>query len=194
MEEQRGDTSPEKPVVNVFAAAEHFDQETFDKASAALGQYFTVGGGLIYQFSELPPAKVIVEVTLATLQQLVPSIAASALWDGIKWLLKPKHSKETILFLDVVVGRRKLSSHIVTTDREVIQDALRTWRDAALSFDISSFDEDQLLHAEYDVPACEWRRVPPATSGHRKAKSGGRGGSPSARVRRARKTSHPVQR
>lgn len=164
----------DKPIIELYASAGHFDEAALNKATSALEPHFEVSGGLLYQFSDLPSAKVLLEFALATLQQIAPSILASALWDGMKQLLKPKHSSETILYLDVICGRRKLSSRLITNDPHVLHEALETWQETILQLDISTFDDDQLLHEVYNASAQSWERVgAPETTNQRRQLYGG---------------------
>lgn len=148
--------STAKPYVHLIVAEDHFDQLTVDQATQALEQNFTVGSSMLRQFTDLPPAKVILEFALTTIQQIPAGLIAAGLWDGLKYLCQPRRAKATIFFFDVIVGHRKLSARLETHDREILREALATWRDAILSLDSAALDPDLLTHLHYEHTTHQW--------------------------------------
>lgn len=124
--EAQGDAS--KPFVQIASDAAHFDDDLRDEVAEALRPYFDVKSGRIYQFAEVPPAKVIVEFAVPLLQ-LIDSVGinvfSSALWDGLKLFLRTKWNDAT--FFVFMVGRSdgtRVRCFLRTSDTEVLKHAL----------------------------------------------------------------------
>ena len=59
-----------KPELKLVVDAGLLDAETFKRVREELSVHFRVSGGLLYQFSIIPPVKVIIEISVATLVSL----------------------------------------------------------------------------------------------------------------------------
>jgi len=121
-----------KPQIRIFVEAEQFDQPSFNSAIEQLEKSFAVGGGRLYQFSWLPPARVVLDIAIATLQALPANLLASALYDGLKYLFRPKISNdqkqavETVFEFKLRDGERTIEAQIKTGDIEAFKEALST--------------------------------------------------------------------
>lgn len=125
--------SESKPAVEIFADAAQFEKEQYDAAVVELRRHFNVGGGRLIQLSEVPPPAVILELAWNGLQSLALGVAGSAIYDGLKHLLRPKHAPESAFYLKVRRGDHVTSAHLRTSDHEVLKEALSTWRDVVLA-------------------------------------------------------------
>ena len=114
------------PTLLLKADAGHFDEEILDSAMDALHPHFAVRGGLLYQFSEIPPARVILEMALLTLQVIPINLISSVLYDGLKYFLKPKRAEKSIFEFRISdEGRnRSINAHIETSDPDILRSAL----------------------------------------------------------------------
>ncbi len=147
------DPSSDKPILMLAADAGHFDEETYQAAVAQLHPYFAVGGGQLYQFSEIVPAKVVVDLVVATLAAIPANLIASVLYDVLKTrFLKPKGVRETVFSFTIREGDRSTQAHLETGDAEVLGQALATVRDLAMHKEPArSFEFDRKKH--------EWKRL-----------------------------------
>jgi len=147
-----------KPAISIAADAGHFDDETFGRALEALAPYFNVGGGRFYQFSEIPPPNVLVEIALVTIQAMGPNLAASSAWDALKYALghlrRPKHADRSIFTFEIRDITRTIRGHLETNDDRTIAAALDTFNDLAKS----SAD-----HWEFNETARHWEQLEGAT-------------------------------
>lgn len=142
-----------KPRVGIYPDAGHFDEQTLQAAIDELQQRFSVHAGYLYQFADLPPAKLLIEFTWATLQAMPPQLIASAFYDVLKsWFLRPKHADKTIFSFRVRRPGQEVRARLETNDPQVLQEALVVFRDVALS----SSAGDVL---EFDADAHEWKSL-----------------------------------
>jgi hypothetical protein len=91
----RADGPSDKPTVTISADAVHFDDESLGEARAILATEYAVSTGRLYQFADLPPAKVIVDLLAAALP-ILQGVAGSALWDGLKVFLTRRRPQSSI--------------------------------------------------------------------------------------------------
>lgn len=144
------DVATDKPALEIFADAGHFDKAVYIAAVTSLRQHFAVGGGQMYQLSEIPPAKVVLEIAWNVIQNIGSGMLASALYDGLKHLLKPKHASESIFHLTVRRGDHVTDCYLKTNDPQALHDALATWRDVVLT----NPDAETI---EYENDSHKWR-------------------------------------
>ena len=117
--------SSEKPLLDLSASAAHFDQETLDSAMEALRPHFRVGGGLRFELSELPPANVILEMALLTLQVIPANLISSTLFEVLRrFFLRPARTSKTSFSLHISDGSRIIDLHIETSDSDDLRSAL----------------------------------------------------------------------
>lgn len=124
------DPTSKKPVVFIGYEPGRFDDATVDAAVAALRPYANVSTGRLYQFSEeVHLAKVMADLLFVTLQ----SIGASAIYDALKFFLRPGdggYAAPTIFDIKVreetSAGKhtRVVEAYIETDDAEVLGRAL----------------------------------------------------------------------
>ena len=118
------------PTLSLKADAGHFDKEILDSAMDALHPHFAVRGGLLYQFSEIPSARVILEMALLTLQVIPINLISSALYDGLRHFLRPKKAEKSIFEFrisdEVRDGGRKrdIYARLETSDPDTLRSAL----------------------------------------------------------------------
>ena len=77
---------PDKPFLGLYVDA-GYDPVAVREAAETLQAHFRVSVHKLFQFSELPALKAIIELTWATLQAMTPSIFAAMFYDGLKSLL-----------------------------------------------------------------------------------------------------------
>jgi hypothetical protein len=152
------DPTDTKPMLKIFADAGHFEDADYVSAVEHLQEHFAVGGGRIYQFSELPPVRVIIELVYNTLQSIPGNILASALYDGLKWLLRPKRVQreepvpDTVFEFRIKNGNQSIDAQLKTSNDELLKEALTTFQSIALSNSQSSI-------LEFDKKSHKWEKL-----------------------------------
>lgn len=128
----------QKPDITIAADLGWFPTPDLLAALQLVSREFGVRGSQILQLSALPPAKIIVEIGLPIISALGPNLAASAIWDGLKFLLlRFRAGKEALAkeqpsvqvappFLDFEVTGSDFSARaqVRTEDPEVLRSAL----------------------------------------------------------------------
>lgn len=76
------------PPLRIAADAYHFNDSDLRAVAASLEDHFSVYADRLYQFSELPEARVVIEMSVAVIQSLGPNVVASALYDAFKHFLR----------------------------------------------------------------------------------------------------------
>jgi hypothetical protein len=133
-------------VALIAADAEWFADEDIVEAATALAQSLADRSGLeasvlprrYYQFSVLPAAKIVIEVAWGLFSALGPNIAASVIWDGIKYLFvrrrKPKDvaqsGAETVIDIHVKNGDASIVAVVRTSDENVAEKAVESLGEA----------------------------------------------------------------
>lgn len=114
------------PALSVAADASHFDDQTLESAFKALSPHFAVDGRRLFQFSDLPPARVILEMALLTLQVIPINLLSSFLYDGLKHFLRPKRAEKAIIEFGITDERRNrsINARVETNNPEILQSAL----------------------------------------------------------------------
>ena len=141
-----------KPEISVSIDVAHFDEDTLQRSFKSLSQRFSVRVSRLYQFAELPPAKIVIEFTALTLQTIPANLIASFLWESIKsWFLPSRGGEPTVVVLAKTTSTGRVEARIETSEEETLREAMQTVRELLLSTDDNcgfDFDED----------ATEWHR------------------------------------
>jgi hypothetical protein len=141
------------PPLRIAADAGHFDDRDLEAAAIILAPRFSVEAGRVYQLSELPDPRVIVEMTVTTLQTLASNMSASALYDALKVFLRGRNrDKETDFNFRVTE----------VSGKTIVEGALRTSNDKHLKQVLEALGELQRSglegkSLEYDPEAGEWK-------------------------------------
>jgi hypothetical protein len=139
-----------KPTLSIGADAANFDDATREAAAAELSPYFAVQANRLYQFTEIPPAKLIIEFALLTLQALPANLIASVLFDSFKaHFLRPRHAPETVFSFRIRDGSRIIRAYLRTSNEDVLHAALATFQGLVLP-------EPRAEEFEYDTDGREW--------------------------------------
>jgi hypothetical protein len=144
----RTDPNSPQPTIELAADAEHFTEKMYMSAATRLRKDFQVGGGMLYQFSEVVPAKVVIEFGLEILRDLSVATVAAALYEALKSFLKPKHARKAIFDFKLKEGERTVHARLETDDRDVLRHAVDRLSD------IADRPEEGF---EYDEERDEWR-------------------------------------
>ncbi len=114
-----------KPILELSVSAYHFDQEIFDSAIEALHPHFQVGGGLLLEFSDVPPANVTLDVVLQAMSPISLGLISAAIYDVLKrFFLWPRKTEETSFSFHMRDNSRSVDLHLKTSDSEVLHSAL----------------------------------------------------------------------
>jgi hypothetical protein len=158
-----------KPVLKIYADAGHYSEVSFRAAIARLERHFAVGGGRLYQFNILPPAKIIIDFALATVQAIPPNILSSWLYDGLKVLLqKPKNHKaaeplsESVTCIRITSENQQIDLfQIQTNDPEVLKAGLSTFYSnlSPKQKESGSLPKTQEHFSEFDSKSRKWKRL-----------------------------------
>jgi hypothetical protein len=79
--------APDRPQVSVATDAARFLTDDLIAALQLVSRQFPVSGTHLFQFSALSSARVIIDVSWPLIVALGPNLAASAIWDGLKYLV-----------------------------------------------------------------------------------------------------------
>jgi len=163
------DLNNTKPVLKIYADAGHYSDERFQAAVARLEQHFAVGGGRLYQFDILPPAKIIIDFALTTIQAIPPNLLSSWLYDGLKaLLLKPKNHKapeqlpQSVTCIRITSENQQIDLfQIQTNDPEVLKAGLSTFYSnlSPKQKESSSLPKTQEHFSEFDSKSKKWKRL-----------------------------------
>lgn len=127
IEEVQKSVETSKPRVSIYADAGRFGDETLAQAQRFLGQEFNVSTGRIFQFSELPPAKVVVELLLQTLQSVGGGVVANWLYETLKsFFLHPKGGGQSQFNIRAWNDKTYVDFHVMTDDPELLRTAIGT--------------------------------------------------------------------
>jgi hypothetical protein len=146
----------ENPSLRIAADAGHFGDRELEEAAAILASHFSVEAGRLYQLSELPDPRVIVEMTVTTLQTLASNISASALYDALKvFLRRGNRAKETTDFNFRITGE---------AGKPVVEGALRTSNDEHLKQVLDTLKELQRpglegKSLEFEPDSGKWKEL-----------------------------------
>lgn len=119
-------TGDSEPFIGIYADAAHFDEQLLAEVEAKLKSSFVVGVGRLYQFSELPPPNVIIEMTMVALQALPGNLLGAVLYDALKMLLKPKHAPRTVFRFRLKDKQRWVEGYLETDSEVVAREAVRS--------------------------------------------------------------------
>lgn len=78
---------PQAEPLRLSADAAWFDDATIAHACSLMSALAPVEGNRLYQFSAVEDLRVIVEIGTSLVAALGPNLAASAVWDGLKYML-----------------------------------------------------------------------------------------------------------
>jgi hypothetical protein len=131
--------------LNVDAA--HFADEDIEAAARELSTHFSVGARRMYQFSVVPPPNVYLLASLDVLRDLAIGVAAAALYDGLRHLLRPRKAERSVFTFRFREGDRELSARIETSSEEALRQAIDKMPELA--------DSPQDHHS-YDAEDGEW--------------------------------------
>ena len=142
------------PALSVQADASHFDGQALEAAIKALCPHFAVSGGLLYQFSEIPPARIMIEMALLTLQVIPINLISSALYDGFRHFLRPRRADKSIFEFRISdeERNRSINARIETSDPDILRSALTQMQTL-----YSGRPEDDTY--EFDDQDQEWRTL-----------------------------------
>ena len=148
------DPNSNKPALKIAADAVHFDGETVQAVVERLEPHFSLGLGRLYQLSELPDARVIIEMAAVTLQSIPASLLSSVLYDALKGLFTRKGGASTDFSFTITEqgGQRSVQAHLRTDDGEHLKDGLATLKDIVRQ----KFDEETF---EFDPEDRQWKGV-----------------------------------
>jgi len=104
--------------------------------------------GALYQFSEVVPAKVIVEFGIELLRDLDVAVATAVLVEVLKRFLKPKNAPKAVFDFGLKDEERTIRARLETADEETLRHAVDRLSDLAAR------KEDGF---EYDEQKQEWR-------------------------------------
>jgi hypothetical protein len=148
---EKPDEMAGKPAINISADAVHFDDDVVNEARVLLEPEFAVGTGRLYQFADLPPAKVIVDLVVAVLPVL-QGAAGSALCDGLKVFLTRRKPKSTIFNFVIHEGQKSVRAHLETNDSNVLKLVIERLTDLQ-----SRFEPRRVF--DYEIDASLWRGI-----------------------------------
>ena len=142
------------PCLSVAADASHFDDQSLEAAVKVLSSHFAVDGGRLFQFSELPPARIMIEMALLTLQVIPINLISSALYDGLRHFLRPRRADKSIFEFRISDEERKrsINARIETSDPDILRSALTQMQTL-----YSGGTEDDTY--EFDDQDQEWRTL-----------------------------------
>lgn len=137
--------TPTQPVVSVTIAAGRFANADLIAALQLINRGFPVAGSRLFQFSALPPARIIVDMVWPVLTALGPNLAASAIWDGLKLLVlrfqvRKERARESgtgpvpidkpIVEFHIAGGDFRAIAAVRTEDPDVLQKAMEVMSDS----------------------------------------------------------------
>jgi hypothetical protein len=155
---RRASPESDQPVIHLLADAYHFDDEVRAQAAQTLQTTFEVTESRLYQFAELPPPTVVVEL-LADLWStgLPPAAIVSVLWKGLKLLLRPRGGGETTFTFRILGPRNQIDAHIKTGDERMLKTALESLEGLIAESDSESQAAYEVAY-EYDEQDDEWQK------------------------------------
>lgn len=127
---------PEREPLSLSADAGWFDDETIAEASSIMSEVAPVDGARLLQFSAIEVARVVLEIGYNAVASMGPGVATNAVWDGIKFLLTHRRSRQGLedshsrieLRTDLATG--EVTGIIDTPEPEVARHALKAYSKA----------------------------------------------------------------
>ena len=167
------DPTDNKPAIKIYTDAGHYSEEDFGATIEELEKHFAVGGGRLYQFNILPPAKIIIDFAQNTLQAIPPNLISSWLYDALKSLLLhlklSKLKNQTTEQKPTAVTVLRVTSEdqqvdlfqIQTNDPTVLQSALDTFYSnlSSKSQENGSSPKPQESFHEFDNDSKKWKKL-----------------------------------
>jgi len=140
-----------RPVVRFGADAARFTPEEREAAADVLMRTFNVVGGRYYQFSELPPATVVLLMLIETVRALPVEVLGNLVYDALKGLLPNKSRSEQTTFTFSFRDRdREVRGSVTTSSEDVLRDVVGTFRDLVAK---------ETRHHVYDPANQSWNKV-----------------------------------
>ncbi len=123
-----------RPIVELSADAYHFTEGDLTSAADVLRTEFRVGGGLYYQFQEIPPASIVLVFLVETIRAIPSNVLADLLVQALGRFTRNRSDGEPTTFkFRLRRGTRKDREELVglvrTNDPEMLRIAGRTLRD-----------------------------------------------------------------
>ncbi len=167
------DPTNSKPAIKIYTDAGHYSEEDFGASIEELEKHFAVGGGRLYQFNILPPAKIIIDFAQNILQAIPPNLISSWLYDALKPLLLHLRLKKamsqtteqspTAVTLLRVASEDQLIDlfQIRTNDPEVLKSALDTFysNSSSKTLERGSLHQPQESFHEFDNENKKWKNL-----------------------------------
>lgn len=133
----------DKPGVTISVTIGLFNQEDFESLKEQLEPDFRVGGGAAFELSEAEVARIVIEFAISTLQAVPPALLTSALYDGLKALIRkakdttPKY--RTVFEFKIVGedissitgGKKYVYARLETDDEELVRKGLENLKEIA---------------------------------------------------------------
>lgn len=162
-----GGSSASGDSVTIAADAGWFADSAIIEAAERIGGDIETQPARAYQFGLVPDPQVYVELTMATLQALGPNLAASALWDGLKHLLRRRRvpdnadgsSRTVINFSLTDRAGWTAALDVDTEDPETARYAIDKLADAATSAIAAQSSADSAAPIRWDAEEGVWRAV-----------------------------------
>ncbi|QGN33941.1 hypothetical protein [Microlunatus sp. Gsoil 973] len=127
---------PDREPISLSADHGWFDDDAIAQASTIMSQVVPVDGNRLLQFTAMELVRVVIEISYNTLVLLGPNLASSAIWDGLKYLLTHRKTRDgcehapSRIEISTDLGSGKVVGIIDTADPKIARAGLRTYRKA----------------------------------------------------------------